>query len=103
MGGSPVDQQRQTALAVTVIVAVEVDDNRRHKQGHKERGPRKHLVLGEPTREEPRRPDHQHEGRNEENLEHERLPGLAALRIGKWTREDFLGIDEHAHLHKRCC
>ena len=33
MGGSPVDQQRQTALAVTVIVAVEVDDNRRHKQG----------------------------------------------------------------------
>ena len=71
-----------------------------HKPGHKQRRARKHLVLRKLIGEKARKKHHQNVWGQEEYLQHERLPGLSRFHIGKRTRQDFLGIDKHAHLHK---
>ena len=74
-----------------------------HERRHEQRGPGQNLILGEPVGKEPGGPYHKNVGREEKHLQHERLPYLASIRVGKRARENFLGIDEHTTLYEGHC
>ena len=71
-----------------------------HKDRHHEGRPCEHLVFRELIGEEPRKKHHKDIGREEEDLQHERLPSLSRFLVHKRSGQNLLGINEHAHLYK---